>query len=226
MAIKIQTSYSGEVLEHLLTLATTGNELVERGLINIVPNVGKSYSIPRIVAEKMLQKRKEQPTSENSKGGLKISEVSLSPEDAMVYFEFNPRSLERFWRKWQPKGNLVFAELPDEGKAEFIEAVISQAQDEIGYHLINGVSGDGEDQLFTGVLTRIQSNKDVVRVTTSETSIIKRLQAVRAKIPTALRKKTNLRILMSVGDFDRYDQELTDLHHKGEDHTSINQERY
>ena len=31
------TNYSGEVLEMLLTRAATGNELVEKGLIHVVP---------------------------------------------------------------------------------------------------------------------------------------------------------------------------------------------
>ena len=30
----------------------------------------------------------------------------------MAFTVFNPRAFEQIWRKWQPKGNLVFAELP------------------------------------------------------------------------------------------------------------------
>ena len=40
------TNYSGEVLEMLLTRAATGNELVEKGLIHVVPEVAKKFSIP------------------------------------------------------------------------------------------------------------------------------------------------------------------------------------
>lgn len=224
MSITIQTSYSGEVLEHILTLLATENELVKRRLIHIEPNVSKDFSIPRMVLQKMLQKRKEQPTSADSKGGITIDEVKLTPEEAMVYFEFNPRRFEKFWRPWQPKGNLVFAELPDNVKGQFVEAVLAQAQEEIGYHLINGVSGDGDDNFFTGFLTRIISNNDVIRVDNSDSSMIKRLRAVRKAIPKEIRRKSNLRILMSQNDFDLYDQELTDLHHKGEDETAVNKE--
>ena len=56
------TNYSGEVLENVLTLATTGNELVSRGLIMVIPGVNSAISIPRVKAGKMLQKRKEDPT--------------------------------------------------------------------------------------------------------------------------------------------------------------------
>lgn len=40
------TNYSGEVLENVLTLATTGNELVSKGLIMVIPGVNSSISIP------------------------------------------------------------------------------------------------------------------------------------------------------------------------------------
>lgn len=47
MAIEIKnTNYSGEVLEEILTLAATGNELVERGLIHVEPNVSKKNQCP------------------------------------------------------------------------------------------------------------------------------------------------------------------------------------
>jgi hypothetical protein len=62
MAIVIQnTNYNGEVLEQLLTLAATGNELVERGLIHIEPNVSTKFHIPRLKTGTMLRKRVEQP---------------------------------------------------------------------------------------------------------------------------------------------------------------------
>ena len=42
MAIVVRnTNYNGEVLEKILTLATTGNDLVEKGLIMVIPGVEK-----------------------------------------------------------------------------------------------------------------------------------------------------------------------------------------
>ncbi len=47
MAIVVKnTNYSGEVLENILTLAATGNEIVEKGLIMIIPGVEKKVSLP------------------------------------------------------------------------------------------------------------------------------------------------------------------------------------
>lgn len=42
MAIVVQnTNYNGEVLERILTLAATSNELVEKGLIMVIPGIEK-----------------------------------------------------------------------------------------------------------------------------------------------------------------------------------------
>ena len=69
MAVTIvNTNYDGEVLDRILTKAATGNELVQKGLINLVPNVSKKYSIPRLKTSKMLRKRVEQPEDKDSKG--------------------------------------------------------------------------------------------------------------------------------------------------------------
>ena len=44
MAIVVRnTNYNGEVLEKILVLATTGNDLVEKGLIMVIPGVEKKY---------------------------------------------------------------------------------------------------------------------------------------------------------------------------------------
>lgn len=220
------TNYSGEVLEMLLTRATTGNELVEKGLIHIVPEVAKKYSIPRLRTGKMLQKRKEMPTDADAKGDFNYDERELVPVDFMAFTTFNPRTFENIWRKWQPKGNLVFSELPAEGQNALLRELAKSVKFELGFHFINGVFGDDDDHLFNGIITRMLADKDVVTVTTKETTMIKKLKAVKDKIPTVMRANPGLRILMSIADFDKYDEELTQQPNKGANYTDMNVERY
>lgn len=78
------TNYNGEVLEKILTVASTGNEFVDKGLIYVIPGVEKKMSLPRIKSGKMLQKRKENPQIEDSKGNFNYSEKSLDPVDFMA----------------------------------------------------------------------------------------------------------------------------------------------
>ena len=228
MAIVVRnTNYNGEVLEKILVLACTGNDLVEKGLIMVIPGVEKKISLPRIKTGKMLQKRKENPGLEDSKGNFNYSEKSLDPEDFMAFTTFNPRAFEHIWRKWQPKGNLVFAELPPEAQNTLLDELSKSVKFELGWHYINGEFGSDDDYLFNGILTQAAKDPDVIVVPApSDTSMIGKLKAVRKAIPKALRENPNLRILMSIDDFDKYDDELTEREYKNTSETDINKKRY
>lgn len=227
MAITIQTAYAGEVLEKLLVKATTGNELVQRGLIHVVPNVQKAFYIPRLKLGEILQKRKEQPDDGDSKGTFTIDEKKLEPQEFMAFTTFNPRSFETFWRKFQPQGNLVFEELPAEAQTAFLEELAKRVDFELGWHFINGKQGSGAAEFFNGILTRILADNDVVKADlTNVSTMINRFKAVFNKIPKALRGKPGLKFLCSIEDADAYDDELIALPNKGADPTSTNAKRY
>ena len=230
MALKVtNTNYSGEVLERILTVATTGNEIVDKGLIMVIPGVEKKISVPRLKSGKMLQKRKEDPQASDSKGDFSYSEKTLEPHDFMAFTVFNPRAFEQIWRKWQPKGNLVFAELPPEAQNELLDALSKQVQFELGNLYVNGeyVDGGTDEQLMNGVLTQAAKDKDVKVVTPTEgKTMIEKLYAVRKAIPKALRNNPNLRFLMSVDDFDQYDKELTEREHKNSNESEVNSKRF
>ena len=229
MAIVVRnTNYNGEVLEKILTLATTGNDLVEKGLIMVIPGVEKKISLPRIKTGRMLQKRKENPTLEDSKGNFTYSEKSLDPEDFMAFTTFNPRAFEHIWRKWQPKGNLVFSELPPEAQNTLLDELSKSVKFELGWHYINGEFGDDDDHLFDGILTQAARDTEVVVVSapSDTSSMLAKLKAVRAAVPKALRENPNLRILMSIDDFDKYDNELTEREYKNASETDLNKKRY
>lgn len=227
MAITIKnTNYNGEVLEQLLTVATTNNEIVTKGLIHVIPNVSKKISIPRLRTSKMLQKQKENPQVSDSKGGFDYSEKALDPVDFMAFTVFNPRTFEQVWRPFQPKGDLVFAELPPQVQNQLLDALFKQVQFELGGHYVNGEAGSDDDHLFNGILTQAAKDTDVIVVKSDSTKMLDRLAAVRKSIPVAIRENPNLRILMSVSDFDKYDDELTAREYKNLDETTRNIKRY
>ena len=224
--IIVNTNYDGEVLEKLLTKASTGNELVQKGLIRLEPEVTKKFSIPRMKTGKMLQKRKEMPKLSDSKGDFKYDEKELIPMDFMAFTTFNPRTFQKIWRKWQPKGNLVFLELPPEGQNELLNEMGKVVNFELGGHFINGVYGDDDDHLFNGILTRMLADPEVIRVKTKETSMIKKMQAIRQATPEVLRNDPRFKYIMSVNDADTYDNELTAQTAKGANWTDQTAQRF
>lgn len=229
MAIVVQnTNYNGEVLEKILTVATTSNELVEKGLIMVIPGVGKKISIPRLKTGRMLQKRKAQPGITDSKGDFNYSEKELDPHDFMAFTLFNPRSFENIWRPYQPKGDLVFAELPPEAQNALVDALAAQVQFELGWHYVNGeyAEGDDDDKLMNGILTQAAKDSECIVVASESTSMIDRLYAVLDAIPEAMLENPKLRILMSKKDFQKYDKELTQRESKNSDETKVNEKSF
>lgn len=231
MAVNIKnTNYDGEVLAKILTKAATGNELVQKGLIYLVPNVSKKYSIPRLKTSKMLRKRVEQPEDSNSKGDFDYSEKELVPKDFMAFTTFNPRSFESIWRPFQPKGNLVFRDLPPDIQNQLLRALSTQVDFELGDHFVNGiyVDDDSDDaHLFNGILMRIFEDPEVIRVQPhADDTMIKRMQRMRKATPKVLRNNPNFVYIMSVDDADRYDDELTQREAKGSNWTDTNSMRF
>ena len=228
MAIVVKnTNYTGEVLETILTTATTGNELVSKGLIMVIPGVEKAISVPRIRAGKMLQKHKEDPQKADAKGDFEYSEKVLDPKDFMAFAVFNPRSLENIWRPFQPTGNLVFSQLPPAVQNKLLDVMSKQLQFELGWHYINGVYAEkGDDNLMNGILTQAAKDQDCIIVGCESKSMIDRLYVVLDAIPEAMLEHPNLRILMSKKDFQKYDKELTVREHKNSDETKINEKLF
>jgi hypothetical protein len=81
--------------------------------------------------------------------------------------------------------------------------------------------------MMNGILTQAAKANDVVVVETpDEDTLIARLKAVRLAIPKAIRNNSALRIIMSINDFDRYDDELTEREYKNASETDVNALRY
>ena len=149
------------------------------------PGVSKKFFIPRIKGGTMLRKRVEQPTDSDSKGDFTYSERALEPKEFMAFTTFNPRSFESVWRKFQPKGNLVFAELPAEAQNALLAELAKCVDFELGGHMINGQYAEtGDSNLFNGFVYRINADSDkVVALPFGASTMIGKLQELRKAIP-------------------------------------------
>ena len=47
---------------------------------------------------------------------------------SLAFTVFNPRTFENIWRKWQPKDNLVFSELPPEAQNALLAELAKRVQ--------------------------------------------------------------------------------------------------
>lgn len=126
-------NYTGEVLADLLTYTAQENETYKEGLVHIKSGIQKKYALPSVQLGTIIQDHKATPTS--SLGDYTFAERYLEPNDFMIYIEFNPRDFEKYYKPFQPHGNLVFRELDPkvqatmarllmESKAEYINQAI------------------------------------------------------------------------------------------------------
>lgn len=176
--------YSGEFLEDLLVYTASENETYKEGLIHIKTGVQMKYSLPLVQLGKIIQDHVATPSSDqsgNDTGKYKFTERYLEPQDFMVYFEFNPRDFEKYYKWFQPDGNLVFRTLDPkiqavmvrllmENKNEYIDNSIwmsakggtsaSKITTPVGddYEEIGGDVDAGPMKYFDGAIKRILDN--------------------------------------------------------------------
>lgn len=140
----VSNTYSGEVLEDLLTYTAQGNDAFEKGLIHIESGIQYRKTLPHIQLGTIIQDRKATPisgdtsatrpggVSSDSVGTYSISERYLEPKDFMIYLEFNPRDYEQYWRPFQPEGPLVFRELDPRVQAKMLKLLIEGKNEYVG----------------------------------------------------------------------------------------------
>ena len=230
MALIIQNSnYNGEVLGRLLTKAVTGCQIVDKGLICVIPSIKDKLAIPRLKVKKMLRKPNSNPQVTDSKGDFIYSEHQLEPKELLAFTVFNPDTFDHIWRSYQPTGNLVFYELPPNVQNELLDAMSKQIQFELGYHFINGeYSSDplDDEHLMNGILYRLKNDPDVLRIESSAETMIGKLYDIRTNIPEAIKERPELRYIMSPADWEKYDEELTKREHKNSDETDLNKKSF
>ncbi len=230
MALIIQNSnYNGEVLGRLLTKAVTGCQIVDKGLICVIPAVKEKLAIPRLKVKKMLRKPNSNPQVKDSKGDFIYSEHQLKPEEMLAFTVFNPDTFDHIWRPYQPTGNLVFYELPPNVQNELLDAMSKQIQFELGWHFINGEHNDDptdDEHLMNGILYRLKHDPDVIRIASTAETMTGKLYAIRSQIPVAIKERPELRYIMSPSDWEQYDEELTSREHKNSDETDLNKKSF
>lgn len=105
------TTYAGEAAANFVVKAITGNETVQGGHVYVKDGVKKKFTIPRFDAtyDDLIQDRQATPIS---KGDMRIDGKTLTPQDYMIYTEFNPRDFEAHWYATMQNNTLVDRTLP------------------------------------------------------------------------------------------------------------------
>jgi hypothetical protein len=102
-------TWSGPAASYMYTRAVVDAKTIEEGCIWVEDGIRKRKTIPRIEVSDFMQKRAAVPIS---KGKVTVDGAVLEPQDAMLYYEFNPRNYETHFYAEQLQPKLLGRELP------------------------------------------------------------------------------------------------------------------
>lgn len=109
-ALDIQdTAWSGPAASYMITRAVVGADTIEKGCIYVEDGIRKKKTIPRVEVSNFIQRRAATPTSQ---GAVTVDGRVLTPQDLMLYYEFNPRDYEAHFYAEQLQPKLLGRELP------------------------------------------------------------------------------------------------------------------
>lgn len=225
MAVSITSNFWGDVVEELMMLAVTGNEVVDGGHIYVSDKIQRKRAIPRVRMDQIIQDLAATPTSQ---GTFTIDERALDPEDFMVYVEFDPNDFRDMWEFAAPKGEFVFTELNPTIQADLLRALLegeNGVNPYMGQAILQGdmVAGVAPYNKFNGIITRALADADVIDVAgyaaLTSSNILDKMQDTfeASRVPT--RQAGKYKILMSVTDHEKYREALVNLTYKGIDPT-------
>lgn len=207
------------------TLLATGNETVERGLVNVIDKIRYKTNVPRLSVTNLIGPKVVTPTT--SYGTSTIDNRVLQPTDAMLYHEFRPRDYEDLWMPWSPSGQLVFRELNTKAQVELLTEVAKHARSWVGNVIWQGDSTLANAapyyNLVNGLVYRAKNDTDVIDVTgtaiTTPALALAAIKAVYDATPAHVRNNPNYRIFASDADCEFYIDAIHNQANKGNDFT-------
>ena len=171
MALVINdTSYAGTFASYFWLPATFGMDTIQKGGVYVQDGIKKAYTIGRVDFAQPLQPRTATPTTS---GTFTVDGRTLTPQDLMIYTEFNPRDYEQHWLAEQLSPTLLARELPVTAENYMMQIGLSRAFEQIelglwmgstAYTAIPGSAGNGQICFFDGFLKKMINDAAVLKV--------------------------------------------------------------
>jgi hypothetical protein len=219
------TTYAGEAAASFILKAITGADTVDGGHVYIKDGIKKKFTIPRWDADyaDLIQDRAATPTS---KGTMTIDGQAITPQDYMIYMEFNPRDFEDQWMATQLNPTLIDRSLPYSAESVVVQGVLQRHAKYFNKQIWNGQTAYGAASIykyFDGFLKKAQNASGTIQVASPTTLTAGNIQGEFLKgyqaIPLALRYDVNMKFFVSYATYDLYMQSQINQTYKGIDTT-------
>jgi len=202
MALNIvDTTYSGTFASYLILPATFGMDTIEKGAVYVVDGIKKKHTIDRMDFTQPLQPRQATPTSQ---GTFTQDGRVITPQDIMLYTEFNPRDYEANFLAEQLSPTLLARELPVTAETYMMQIGLNRAMEPIEtmlwmgsttYTAAPGSTGNGQLVFFDGFIKKMLNDSTVYDVPSPTTLTSSNILAAMTSCITLL--ATNKKALLS-----------------------------
>ena len=122
----LDTSWSGLATDFMLTPAVIEIDTIKKKAIGVITGVKKRVTIPTIDVTNVVQARMAQPVSS---GTITVSSVVLTPQDWMIYLEFNPRDWEQHYYEVELGESLIDEQLPTTAQSYLMYQLLKRANE-------------------------------------------------------------------------------------------------
>jgi len=179
-------TYAGEAASYMITRSVVGADTIEKGCINVQDGIKKKFTIPRVEVSGMFQKRKATPITQ---GTHTVDAVSITPQDIMLYTEFNPRDYEAHWFATQLNTKLIDEQLPQTAEAFTMMQVMKRSNEFFENHIWRGrtqydtdgsavdpttkgdLAGASSYYFFDGIIKKALDNAGTIQVSSPLTLV-------------------------------------------------------
>lgn len=201
MAVTISdTTWSGFAASPIITKAATEFDSVNKGVIYVADSIRKVLTIPRFVMTSLIQDRQATPTSA---GTGTIDGRTLTPADAMVYWEFNPRDFETHFEAENLSDQLLQRTVSPTLQAVILGEVNKFVNSYMDYAVWQSrTSNTSSYKYYNGFVKKMLLDSDVVDVASAvaltSSNIEAKLNLVKDSIPDSIYNHPDLKYIVNI----------------------------
>lgn len=209
MATNINTTYSGDLLGNFLSVIVLDLFPVTTGGIHVLEGTTGTMVLPKLA---MSTNPQAPADSYISTGDLDYGDMSKKLEHLVFWESISTYVFEHVWRQYQPKGNLVFEELPIDVQFQISQAFIEAVRNSINRQIVKGDSSGAD--FIDGFYTLAKASTGATEVTkiTSTTvtsaNAIEEVGKIYASMPRPAFKdparKSRMKIYLSSNFYEAY----------------------
>lgn len=197
----VNSNYNGEVAGQIIGKAFKEADTLRLGLINVIPNVKYKISLRKI---EYANGRQDYACGFTPAGAITLSEKDLVLKKLKNEHEVCKEDFTQIWSASQMGFSAHNDQMPGDVSQAFIGEILADTAEATDADIW---TGDGSAGRFNGFLPKFDLDANIVTVdgaTITEANVEAELKKALAAIPRELRRKSDLKVIVSSDVFQAY----------------------